>query len=481
MYWGIVNYMKSLNDYLEDIDVSDSMYELATARYESLVDFIQKSELKQYEPDIFLQGSIKLGTMIKPLTDDGSYDIDIVCKLNNLSYHDISQFDLKECIGKVLQAYNNEKPFKNPIKNGKRCWTLTYVDKFNFHIDILPAISHDLSSNNLNYSDFICITDKSNPNYKIITSDWEISNPKGYYDWFKEQEQFNIFRDKIVLESRSSTEKIPDYKVKTELRRIIQLLKRHAEVMFRDSPEYKPSSIIITTLAAKAYPTIKPDISFDEKVDILIWDLTNYLDKDSDNQPCILNPANQTENLSLKWKNNKEYFDQFIKWIEKLKLDFAVNESRTLINENLRESLQVGRYYEIEQINRLAHHQKPKWKYANKIFNISIKAYKQLDLDRKEHFESGSPIYNKYTLLFEVENEWSKNYDLYWQVTNTGREAREANCLRGEFIGPIHSKYGRYTHCEETKYRGEHYIEAYLVKNNICYGRSKPFIVNLKF
>ena len=36
--------MKSLNDYLEDIDVSDSMYELATARYESLVDFIQKGQ-----------------------------------------------------------------------------------------------------------------------------------------------------------------------------------------------------------------------------------------------------------------------------------------------------------------------------------------------------------------------------------------------------------------------------------------------------
>ena len=56
-----------------------------------------------------------------------------------------------------------------------------------------------------------------------------------------------------------------------------------------------------------------------------------------------------------------------------------------------------------------------------------------------------------------------------------------ANCLRGDFIGPVYSKCGRYTHCEETKYRGEHYIEAYVVKNNICYGRSKPFIVNLKF
>ena len=473
--------MKSLNDYLEDIDVSDSMYELATKRYESLAEFIQKSELKQYEPDIFLQGSIKLGTMIKPLTDDGSYDIDIVCKLNHLSCHDISQSDLKECVGKVLQAYNNEKPFKNPIKNGKRCWTLTYVDKFNFHIDILPAISY-----NSNYSDFICITDKSNPNYKIITSDWEISNPKGYYNWFKEQEQFNTFKEFAILESRSTTERIPYYKVKTELRKIIQLLKRHAEVMFKDLSEYKPSSIIITTLAAKGYSNIKSNISFKEKLDILIRDFTNYLDKDIDNQICILNPANPDENLSLKWKTNKKYFDYFNEWIEKLKLDFSVNESRILINENsisdkLRESLQVGRYYEIEQIDHLAHHQKPKWKYASKIFNILIKAYIQQDLDKKVGFKSGSPIYNKHTLLFEVEDEWNKDYELYWQVTNTGGEATMANCLRGDFIGPVYSKCGRYTHCEETKYRGEHYIEAYVVKNNICYGRSKPFIVNLKF
>lgn len=29
------------------------------------------------------QGSFKLGTAIRPLTEDGSYDIDIVCKLND--------------------------------------------------------------------------------------------------------------------------------------------------------------------------------------------------------------------------------------------------------------------------------------------------------------------------------------------------------------------------------------------------------------
>ena len=34
----------------------------------------------------------------------------------------------------------------------------------------------------------------------------------------------------------------------------MQLLKRHAEVMFEDDMEQKPSSIIITTLVAKIYP-----------------------------------------------------------------------------------------------------------------------------------------------------------------------------------------------------------------------------------
>ena len=48
----------------------------------------------------------------------------------------------------------------------------------------------------------------------------------------------------------------PGYKVKTPLQRIVQVLKRHAEVMFEQKMEYKPSSIVITTLSTKAYRDI---------------------------------------------------------------------------------------------------------------------------------------------------------------------------------------------------------------------------------
>jgi hypothetical protein len=42
--------------------------------------------------------------------------------------------------------------------------------------------------------------------------------------------------------------------VKTTLQRTVQALKRHRDIYFADKPEDRPASIIITTLAARAYP-----------------------------------------------------------------------------------------------------------------------------------------------------------------------------------------------------------------------------------
>ena len=62
----------------------------------NIVDYISDSELSNYRPDIFLQGSIKLGTAIKPLTNDGNYDVDIVCNFTGKHMLEQSQEDLKK-------------------------------------------------------------------------------------------------------------------------------------------------------------------------------------------------------------------------------------------------------------------------------------------------------------------------------------------------------------------------------------------------
>ncbi len=41
--------------------------------------------------------------------------------------------------------------------------------------------------------------------------------------------------------------------MKTTLQRTVQALKRHRDLHFADAPKDKPASIVITTLAARAY------------------------------------------------------------------------------------------------------------------------------------------------------------------------------------------------------------------------------------
>jgi hypothetical protein len=56
-----------------------------------------------------------------------------------------------------------------------------------------------------------------------------------------------------VLAKQMDVEEVPDWYVKTTLQRTVQALKRHRNIYFVDGPENRPASIIITTLAARAY------------------------------------------------------------------------------------------------------------------------------------------------------------------------------------------------------------------------------------
>ena len=88
-----------------------------------------------------------------------------------------------------------------------------------------------------------------------------------------------ICHTRALMESRAiATENVPYYKVKTPLQRIVQVFKRHAEVMFEQKMEYKSSSIVITTLSTKAYRDINEIDDFWELLKEIISLLENKLD-----------------------------------------------------------------------------------------------------------------------------------------------------------------------------------------------------------
>ena len=63
-----------------------------------------------------------------------------------------------------------------------------------------------------------------------------------------------------------------------------------------------------------------------------------------------------------------------------------------------------------------------------------------------------------------------------WQIVNTGREAKEAECLRGEFQD-ANSVLG--SRREETAYAGKHYVQCFAIRNGVCVARSKEFFINV--
>lgn len=64
--------------------------------------------------------------------------------------------------------------------------------------------------------------------------------------------------------------------------------------------------------------------------------------------------------------------------------------------------------------------------------------------------------------------------EYYWQVVNTGEAAKRNNDLRGKIFE------GSQVQWEHTKYPGKHWIECFIVQDNICVARSGRFFVNIR-
>lgn len=236
---------ESLNELLgklgAELDIPDHIYEDAVIKYETVGEWLdaEESPLREYKPEIFSQGSFRLGTAVRPIDDEGEYDIDLVCHLA-IDKENVTQKELKEKIGQRLKESDQ---IKTRLEESRRCWRLNYPQQF--HMDVLPAIPN-----------------KEQPPTGILLTDrelhlWQKSNPRAYAEWFYQQMRVMVVRQKTMLleadGSYKSIEDVPEWRIRTPLQRAVQILKRHRDIYFANDHENCPVSIILTTLAAKAY------------------------------------------------------------------------------------------------------------------------------------------------------------------------------------------------------------------------------------
>lgn len=288
------------------LDIPNHLMEKALARYGEVAAWLgaQDSELLEFNPLFVPQGSMKLGTVVRPVIKTDEYDLDSVCRLW-IPRERISQKDLKDLVGSRL-AKNSD--FEKILIEGRRCWTLNFEEKF--HMDILPAIPNLEGA-----EDSLLITDQQL--YR-----WQHSHPIGYADWFKNQMNRRIRHYAEALERMAKAqnmrvEDIPEWKVKTPLQRVVQILKRHRDIHFGDDQD-KPISIIITTLAARTY-----DGSSDLETALLtvLENMDNWVEKRGD-EYWVENPVDKAENFADKWKQHPQRKQKFDDWLRQARQDF---------------------------------------------------------------------------------------------------------------------------------------------------------------
>lgn len=317
---------KLLERIAEALDLTPAQYAMAVSRYESVGRHLRHPDgsLARFSPSIYPQGSFLLGTVIRPLNDEDVFDIDLVCELlmDKATY---TQYHVKTNVGSRLSSHADYDPEKEPERS--RCFRLEYYENGSkFHMDVVPAVPDDIMRKYLLEEvklasglaeGAVSITDSESPHYRIVSPEWPTGNPKGYAEWFMTcmRVRFEALRKSIMLqESYNAVEDVPRHGVKTPLQRAVQLFKRHRDNMFGDDKE-RPTSIILTTLAAHAYLKAQEENLYHALFSIL-EDMPNHIEIREDGF-WIPNPVYPKENFAECWnKDNGQRKAKFDQWRE---------------------------------------------------------------------------------------------------------------------------------------------------------------------
>ncbi|PTT91477.1 nucleotidyltransferase [Pelomonas sp. HMWF004] len=492
-----------LVDLVKELEVPESRYEAAERSYHSVGEWLGRdgSKLQGFDPAVYIQGSFRLGTAIRPINESDDYDVDLVCELG-VDILSVTQEELKALFKDELAAYAKAHGMEAPSE-GRRCVTLNYADGAQFHLDVLPAVPDGtrkvqalaMESLNTDWAETaIAITDQDHPRFRFKTAAWPHSNPKGFSNWFQHcmRKVFEARRQALALEARASVEDIPVHAVKTPLQAAIQIMKRHRDMMFKDRPEEKPISVIISTLAARAYGS---DATISAALGTILNGMRGYIEN-REGVLWIANPTDPKENFADRWQAHPERQAAFFEWAEKARSDFAdasSQHSRKLLVEATeswagaaaRRAGHQGKppaasSWLATRINKAvtwAHRQKAPWQvYKSGSVAISCVAtrrgFRPTDIP-----SNGLALAKGTDLRFIANTGVQPPFDVYWQITNTGDEAATANALRGDFSkGVVRDEI---VHTETAAYRGPHSIECFIVKGGYLAASSGHFIVNV--
>ncbi len=294
----------------QSLEISPSQNQLARQRYKAVGDWLARSDNPLLVSiAIRLQGSVAVGTTVKPIGAK-EYDVDLVAHVPDLDIA-ISPASLKKGIGDRLRSNGT---YAGLLEEMPRCWRLNYANEF--HLDITPSIPNPSCG----------MGGELVPDKTLKT--WKASNPQGYRAKFDRRAAL-LPRIRRVLgkafdsaRADADVEPYPENRgLKGILRRIVQIGKRHRDIHFVDEDEaLAPLSIIITTLASRAYEYCVTKFEYDDELQLVcdvFRKMPDMLQVGAENVRqvwCLWNMTTAGENFCEKWNQDPRRAAAFFAW-----------------------------------------------------------------------------------------------------------------------------------------------------------------------
>ncbi len=274
------------------LQLTPTLYGLAEQHYHAVAEWVgaEGSFFYAYDPDIFPQGSFRIGTTTKPIFQN-EYDLDFVLQL--MVDPRVHPLRLLVELENRLKSHRTYAPM---VKRLNRCVRLEYANEF--HLDILPAVPDGEMGTRVKVPD-------------RKAADWKPSDPKGYASWF-EQRCRQMRLDKAAqIAPLPAIQRVEE---KAVLQRVVQLSKRCRDrfAAFVADVDLSPRSIVLTTLAAQHHTGhLSTAAAMSETIRTLRERVAGSV------APIeVWNPANEKELLSEQWRANPDAYREFKNWLD---------------------------------------------------------------------------------------------------------------------------------------------------------------------
>jgi regulator of replication initiation timing len=391
--------------------------------------------------DPIVQGSVAMSTVTQNETNDYDIDVAIIFDKSNLPEGTTATKNI------IVDSLKRKcKQFKTEPEAKTNCIRIIYQE--GYHIDF--AIYRRYLNENDEYV------------YEHCGSEWRERSPRSITKWFLDQNKSHNYK----------------------LREVVRLIKMFSKS--RDSWKNMPGGLIQSVLSDEQLQTYS---RIDERFYYTATAIRDRLLSDKD----VYNPVDSTKSLKLVSKDNIKMTNLYNRLNDKLsKLSILFEDDCTynqaigaweeFFNHNYwTEQLQENQmdisksyssnttYIDYEETEE----------YIQYLFPISLKF--QLELDCKVTNKSGQTVGWLNTMLrkrelllpnhnleFIAQTNTLHPFEVYWKVKNRGEKAEFENCVRGQII-----RTDRLRHNEPASFKGDHYVECYIVKNGLCVAQKR--------